>query len=180
MTANTLRDSRAAYNGDLVMDRSAVLSVCERYRYVLRRMWDADLPLLPYIMLNPSTADAAVDDATIRVCIGRAIRMRYGGILVLNLFAFRATDPRALKAVSDPVGPNNDGYLSGVLLGMKPKQVIAAWGDHGALLDRDKTVLALCRAHGVPLYCLGTTKAGNPRHPLRIAYSVEPRLMEPA
>ncbi len=156
------------------MERTAVLSPCDRYRYLLTRTWDVALPVLVFIMLNPSTADASIDDATIRVCIGRAKRMGYGGIVVVNLFAFRATNPWELLSVEDPVGPANDGHIRRVL-NAKPKMVIAAWGGSGHYLDRARRVAHLCDFYRVPLHCLGTTQAGEPRHPLRISYDVAPQ-----
>lgn len=157
------------------MDRDAVLSSCGLYRYWLKREWDGRDPQMVFIMLNPSTADALVDDATIRVCVGRAKRMGCGSIRVLNLFAYRATDPKAMMLAADPVGPENDAYIQSVMRS-KPAMVIAAWGVGGNYMGRARKVSETCVAYGVPLHCLGTTKDGHPRHPLRIAYSVQPQL----
>jgi hypothetical protein len=130
---------------------SATFSPCRTYRYALTRVWAPGRPLAAFIMLNPSTADALDDDATIRRVSGFARSWTAGGILVLNLFALRATDPRQLRQHPDPVGP-----------------VVCAWGVHGVLADRDQRVLELLRARCVRPLCLGTTKDGHPRHPLYV------------
>ncbi len=160
---------------DLALVRSAVLSPCGFYRYRLGRTWDNRLPVLLFIMLNPSTADANVDDATIRVCMGRAMRMDCGGIMVVNLFGYRATSPLDMLVAADPIGPSNDVYIEETLAA-KPKLAIAAWGVGGNHMDRARKIADKCHAFGVPLHCLGVTKDGSPRHPLRIGYAVSPVL----
>lgn len=161
------------------IDKGAVLSDCQRYRYVLWRRWDKSRPRLVWIMLNPSTADAEADDATIRVCMGRARRMGYGGIRVINLFGWRATDPKELTAAEDPVGEANR-YLESHH-GTGEDLNIAAWGDGGLLRGRHReryreALSILCIEYATPLYCLGLTKAGQPKHPLRIAYDIAPHV----
>jgi hypothetical protein len=148
---------------------SAVFSACGRYRYVLRRSWDAALPSVLIIGLNPSTADATADDPTIRRCIRFARDWGYGSLLVANLFAFRCTEPRRLRAVADPVGPRNNWWLA--RLGRQADLIVAAWGVGGALLERDVKVL---RRLG-NIRCLGLTKAGHPRHPLYLPAAIRPR-----
>jgi hypothetical protein len=167
------------------MERGAILSDCGKYRYLLWRRWDKTKPRLIFIMLNPSTADAEVDDATIRVCMGRARRMDLGGIRVLNLFAYRATLPAELGIAADPVGPENDHYIARYL-GMRdfdgqPEPMIAAWGDgglrNGHRRARWREVLSIiCGEMGDPLHHIGLTKAGQPKHPLRVSYGVSPVL----
>src|SRR5438128_1288774 len=98
-----LRNDRGAGMSDLMMQRTAEISACGLYRWHLTRTWDDTRPTLVYIMLNPSKADALVDDATIRICIGRAMRMGCGRLVVLNLFAYRATNPLEMMTVADPV-----------------------------------------------------------------------------
>lgn len=151
--------------------QGAILSACGRYRYTLTREWNKRLPTLTYIMLNPSTADATLDDPTIRRCIGFARGRGFGGIQALNLFAFRATDPRQMKAALDPVGPDNDAHIIAALTGAAATSspVIAAWGVHGAYNGRDDEVHKLSRDCGVNLMCLGSTKGNHPRHPLYVA-----------
>lgn len=146
--------------------KAARISDCGLYRYGLVRRW-SDEPALRFVMLNPSTADAKLDDPTIRRCIGFAKREGYGALIVLNLYAYRATDPKALLSCGDPVGPGNDNMLrahlrSSVGVG---RPVIAAWGAN-AKADRVGQVLDLCP--GVDWRCLGTTKDGHPRHPLYV------------
>lgn len=148
----------------------AVLSECERYRYTLTREWDGGIPPLTFIMLNPSTADATLDDPTIRRCIGFARSRGFGGLRVLNLFAFRATDPAHMKAEADPVGVDNDMHLRAALDTAKNANapVIAAWGVNGIHNGRAAEVRELALQCAVTLICLGTTKDGCPRHPLYV------------
>lgn len=138
-----------------------------RYRYLLWRRW-AEADSLLFIMLNPSTADAERDDPTIRRCIGFARSWGFGGVEVVNLFAWRATLPRALARARDPVGPHNDRAISQAVA--RSRAVIAAWGVHGALGDRDEQVAQLLAA--TRLRCLGLTRDGAPRHPLYVAGKV--------
>jgi hypothetical protein len=120
-------------------------------------------------MLNPSTADAKQDDPTIRRCMGFARRWRYGGIVVVNLFAYRATHPCELLQACDPVGPDNDSALT---LHTAGHRVIAAWGRYGRFQGRAGDVLRLLGGHVVE--CLGTTRQGHPRHPLYVPGSAFP------
>lgn len=116
------------------------------------------------VMLNPSTADATKDDPTIRRCIGFAVRERFGGVEILNLFAFRATAPADLKAAADPVGPDNDQHLRDLFA--RHRTILAAWGAHGAHLGRAEAIIRLAANRGTTLTCLGRTARGHPRHPL--------------
>lgn len=160
------------------MKADAKISDCGSYRYWLLREWDAGVWKLPFIMLNPSTADAGIDDPTIRRCMGFAKALNYGGICVMNLFALRATNPAELKTHPDPVGPENNAQLdllfNRVRLGYVP--VVAAWGTHGSLRGRDKQVIALAAEHGLALHCLGNTKEGHPRHPLYLKADAVPHI----
>ncbi len=131
------------------------------YRYLLWRRW-ADAASVLFVMLNPSTADALRDDPTIRRCLGYARAWGFGAVEVVNLFAWRATDPRELRRAGDPVGPGNDRVIAEAAA--RNHAVIAAWGLHGALLDRGSRVAALLAPFGAR--CLGATAAGMPRHPL--------------
>src|SRR5262245_19133112 len=97
--------------GDLFQTKEALISPCGLYRYWLTRTWDNSLRRVCWVMLNPSTADAEQDDPTIRRCVGFARSWGAGGIIVVNLFAFRASDPKALLRAADPVGPDNDGHI---------------------------------------------------------------------
>jgi len=154
---------------DLVMDRSADLSDCGAYRYSLSRKWggDAYRPIV-FVMLNPSTADASVDDPTIRRCMSFAQRESRTGILVVNLFAFRATSPTDMMESRDPIGADNDLVLSNAFFqaALTDAPVVAAWGAHGSYRARDREVYELALARAIKLQCFGRTKSGAPRHPL--------------
>lgn len=143
----------------------ATISACGEYRYTLDRVWDASLPIALFVMLNPSVADASVNDKTILKCTMYAKREGYGGLTVVNLFALRSTDPRLLTQHPAPVGADNDAWIT-VALGSKPAVVICAWGAHPAAPERAVRVLQILAAHDVPVKCLGTTQKGHPRHPL--------------
>lgn len=149
-------------SGDLFMERDAVISTCGRYRYLLRRAWDHGKPRALFVMLNPSTADAEVDDATIRSCIRLAKGWGFGSFEVVNLFAWRSTDPDALASVSDPHGPDNLRVTEAAM--HRCDIIICAWGAHGMAANRKfhKPV------ERPALYCLGKTKSGAPKHPLYI------------
>lgn len=147
---------------------SATFSPDRVYRYALTRTWNPGGPVVAFVMLNPSTADAFRSDPTIRRCLGFARAWACGGLAVCNLFGLRATDPSALRGHPDPVGPDADLVLADILGAGRVSHVIAAWGVHGTHLDRDRQVAALLARTGHPLYCLGTTAAGHPRHPLYV------------
>ena len=149
----------------------ALYSDCETYRYALSRVWDQAAGQLAFLMLNPSTATELRNDPTIERCERRARALGFGGIEIVNLFAFRATRPADLRRASDPVGPGNDAVLAQRCA--SARLVIAAWGVHGALLDRGPEVARRlpCRLHH-----LGMTQQGHPRHPLYVPYTVQPQL----
>jgi len=147
------------------MVSAASLSACGRYRYELTRVW-AHEPLLTFVMLNPSTADADKDDPTIRRCIGFAKRDGFGGLRVVNLFAFRATQPTDMRAADDPIGPENEARL--IELFSACGTFVAAWGAGGQFAGQASRVRSLADMFGVELQCLGTTKDGYPRHPLYV------------
>ena len=140
--------------------RSAGLSCCGRYRYWLRRIWDPALAHCVFIGLNPSTADAREDDPTLRRCLSFARGWGYGSLLLVNLFSLRATDPRALKMASDPIGPRTDLWLRRAAA--ETDTVIAAWGNGGPLMNRGMKVHQMLKNP----CCLGLTALGMPRHPL--------------
>lgn len=158
---------------------AAKVSECGQYRYWLARDWyECDGPANPlvFVMLNPSTADAEQDDATITRCMRRAAQLGFNGIRVVNLFAFRSTDPAKLLEVADPVGPENDRIIMNVCRGQK--MVVAAWGEEKPhVAPRAAAVKALMRTLDVPLHALALTKAGHPRHPLYVSYSAKPVLL---
>jgi hypothetical protein len=147
---------------------SAVISECGAYRYLLKRTADSMLPMKPpvlFVMLNPSTADAELDDPTIRRCRGFARFWDCNGIAVANLYAYRSTDPKALWQALDPIGPENDIYLRAYA--RECEDVVCAWGSN-AQSHRVAYVAKLMQEAGARLWCLGTTKDGSPRHPLYV------------
>ncbi len=143
------------------------MSECGLYRFRLARTWDEEERPACFIMLNPSTADARKDDPTIRRCISYARSWNAGGIVVVNLFAFRATDPKELLKAADPVGPGNDLHIRKAVERCHP--VVCAWGTKGALLGRGEAVKRLLAEVGVAVKCLAVTKDGHPNHPLYLA-----------
>lgn len=151
---------------DLFLERDARISDCGRYRYLLRRTWDHGKPRTLIVMLNPSTADAEIDDATIRSCIRLSKGLGYGSFEVVNLFAFRATDPAELQRADDPVGPQNDDVIEAAI--GRCDIAICAWGAHPMSGNRSGSVRALIRSYRPAVFCLGTTKSGAPKHPLYI------------
>ena len=146
------------------MFKDAKISECGKYRYLLTRVWgDGDSAV--FLMLNPSTADATVDDPTIRRCIGFAKAWGYAGISVVNLFAWRATKPRELHKARDPVGPENDDWIRKTCDG---RLVVCAWGAVADVHWR-RVAHVVSMLPGANLRCLGTTRSGAPRHPLYVA-----------
>lgn len=155
------------------MKKDALVSGDGKYRYWLSREWDRDGATCLFIMLNPSTADAMEDDPTIRRCIGFARDLGYGRLEVGNLFAFRATDPKALLVAPDPVGPDNNYWL--FRLCARADLVIAAWGANvtrGRAEALRRGIFA--RLPYKEIKCLGVTKAGHPRHPLYLKADSQP------
>lgn len=150
--------------------KSAWISTCGRYRYRLGRFWGPGATL-PFVMLNPSTADADVDDPTIRRCIGFARREGACGIVVVNLFAFRATSPKVMKAAADPYGPDNEAALrmAAKEAAITKTPIVCAWGSH-APATMARSVVRMLSDEGVRLVCLGRTagKGAPPRHPLYV------------
>jgi len=154
----------------------AVYSDCERYRYELTRVWDKAGDKALFIMLNPSTATEVQNDPTVERCERRARALGFGAFRVLNIFAWRDTDPKAMRAAADPIGPKNDAAIR---RGCKwSDKIICAWGTHGAHLDRGTQVTSLLRKTKLPLYHLGLTKHGHPKHPLYIAYAEQPQIWD--
>lgn len=142
------------------------------YRFRLSRVWDASLPRVNFVMLNPSTADAFTLDPTVRRCVGFARAWGAGALEVTNCFALRSTDPAGLKRVDDPVGPGNDAAI--VAAARAAGVVVAGWGVHAELGGRGAVVRALLADAGVALHHLRLTKAGHPGHPLYLPAAVTP------
>lgn len=143
---------------------SAVISACGRYRYRLTR---GEGRLLPFVMLNPSTADAGRDDPTIRRCRSFSLREGYDGIEVMNLYAFRATDAADLWKADDPIGDQTGSHLLDLAWAHRGNWIVCGWGTN-APAARVRNVVALLTSHGSQLVCLGRTKDGHPRHPLYV------------
>lgn len=158
------------------LDKSAVISACGRYRYRLTRTWEASKPVLGVGMLNPSTADGEQDDPTIRKVVGFADRWGFGGILIANLFAWRATDPKALRGVIDPIGPENDLRIAEVAAATH--QFVAGWGALNGppwLRHRaDRVLRGLTET--VDVYAFRITSKGMPEHPLYLPGDLHPVL----
>lgn len=157
-----------------VMERTAQISVCGRYRYELTRRW-AGGPVATFVMLNPSTADGEQDDPTIRRCIGYAKAWDCGGLRVYNLYAYRAAKPADLFKADDPIGPDNDAWLRAMadVAVDEHAPIVAAWGVNA----RPERVAEVCRMRGMAqqLRALDTTKDGHPRHPLYLLAGLTPR-----
>lgn len=154
------------------MKRSASISSCGQYRYTLDREWDAAGTLCVFVMLNPSTADGEQDDPTIRKCIGFAQRWGHGRLRVVNLFAWRATDPKEIKKVNYPVGPENDAVIAAAI--REANFVVAAYGAHGAYGGRNHQVCDIFRREGITTHAVKLTDEGHPYHPLYVSYEAEP------
>jgi hypothetical protein len=155
------------------MKRSAELSTCGKYRWWLRRRW-SDGPIVCFVMLNPSTADAEKDDPTITRCIAFAKAWGFGALSVRNLYPWRATDPkdltRAIKRGLDVRG--GERGLAELAAAGSADLVIAAWGAYRCS-DRAGQFLQLMQAK--PVWCLAATKNGDPAHPLYLAADLLPR-----
>ena len=142
------------------MLKAATISECGKYRYRLSRSGLGGTGRVCWIMLNPSTADAEVDDPTIRRCIGFTKRLGHDEMVVVNLFAFRATDPCRLLEADDPVGPENARYVREAI--DSSTVVIAGWG----VVPKKIRGRSLFFRNWKEIWCLGKTADGSPRHPL--------------
>jgi hypothetical protein len=151
----------------------AAFSPCRRYRYALWRVWRPGLPRILFVGLNPSRANERLDDPTIRRCIGFAQSWGYGGLLVGNLFAWRAADPRLLKRAAEPLGLENEAWLDS--LAGAATRILVCWGRHGGHLERDRWFAA--RHPG--LWCLRENLDGSPAHPLYMRKQQRPRPWRP-
>lgn len=157
------------------MHRGAVFSDCGRYRYQLTRVWDAALPRVAFLLLNPSKAGDERDDGTSTKCVGFAQRFnvegqRYGGCDLVNLYGWIDTEPRALfearRSGIDVVGPANVAYVEQVLA--RAALRVVAWGGNADGFSPIEKFAFLRRF--APLYSLGRNEDGSPTHPGRIAY----------
>jgi len=150
-------------------ESNAVISDCLKYRYMLKRPADFMCPMKStalFIMLNPSTADATLDDPTIRRVRGFSKLWDCNGVIVANLYAYRATNPKELLTADDPIGPENDEWLS--RLAREHGDIVCAWGANAKQDRVDKFIELVSEFDNVRLWCLGLTKKGAPKHPLYI------------
>lgn len=155
------------------LDNGALFSPCRRWRYMLWRRWDPSQDACVFIGLNPSTADETNDDPTIRRCIRYARDWGCGSLWMLNIFAYRATDPNEMKAQGiNAVGPRNNEYLFHAV--RQADISIAAWGVHGDFLSRAQDVKRLLSQGDMRLHVLKLTKHGHPAHPLYLRSDLLP------
>jgi hypothetical protein len=155
------------------MIKTADISPCGTFRWRLTRTWDHSKPVLLFVMLNPSKADASIDDPTVRRCIGFAVRNNYGGIVIVNLFAYRATNPQDLKANGWPQGDGNEQFVRGNALAVHAAngRVVIAWGAHARGRIEATAMLGALRNCGIPLYALKILPGNVPAHPLMLPYT---------
>lgn len=161
-----------------------VFSPCRLYRYTLWRKWDCDSltgcsddlkhshEFVQFIGLNPSTADETRDDPTIRRCIAFAKSWGYGAMCMTNLFAFRATDPKQMMKKENLADIDNQHHI--LSCGSEAAIVVAAWGVNGTFACRDLTVKQWLSQAKIPVFHLGLTKEGHPKHPLYLPKTLTP------
>ena len=171
---------------DLFMRRSAVISPCKLYRYTLSRVWDDGLPVLVVCMLNPSTADDQVEDPTLLALIHFAKLWGYGGLLIVNLYAYRSSSPAEMMKAGSAVGPDNGLHMTNALVTANMRgggRLLAAWGNGGNVDfgygDRAEWFRARARLNMLELICLGTTMGGSPKHPMARGKHRTPRDQQP-
>ena len=155
----------------------AEFSRCRRWRYLLWRRWDPRQPAANFLMLNPSTADERQLDPSCTRARNYAERWGYGGILITNLFAWRATDPEEMKAARDPVGPENDAAI--VRAARRAALVVCAWGNQGAFLERSAAVTEMLGKTKIKLHALRVNGSGEPAHPLYLPGCLKPKTWIP-
>jgi len=149
------------------LSQGATFSACKKYRYRLwREWWSLSVRTILWVLLNPSTADAEHLDPTLRRCLSYSNMWGFGHMEIVNIFAWRSTDPEGLKHSKDPVGPGNDDAI--LEAAHATDRIVVGWGVHGHYLDRDLAVYELLRGAHRELHCLGVTKHGHPKHPLYV------------
>lgn len=156
------------------MKSEAYFSPDRVYRYWLLRVWDERLPVVANIGVNPSTADEKLNDPTVRKDIGFATRLGFGGLLKLNVGAYRATDPRKWRKAADPIGDLNSAqHLHEYMDQFRVSTAIAAWGKNGNyFIGRCEAIVREIKADVcMNLYCFGRNGDGSPRHTLMLPYS---------
>lgn len=158
------------------VENHAHYSACRHYRYDLVRRFAAGAGVANFIMLNPSTATEAFNDPTVARCETRTLAMGFGAMVVTNIFAYRATDPKVMRACPDPVGKENDERI--LRHARAADLVICAWGGHGAFMNRGAAVKAMLAQRGIRLHALRLTAAGEPSHPLYLPHALTPVVWE--
>jgi hypothetical protein len=162
----------------------ALFSPCGLYRWTLERAWDPGRPRLLFIGLNPSRADAECDDPTLRRLLCFARDWGFGALEVVNLFGRCSASPAVLRRCSDPIGPENDHWLRAGLTRLQPQAgdgLWLGWGNGGVWRQRDQQVLVLLAAKlpaDLPLWAIGLTASGQPRHPLYASADAQPLLLQ--
>lgn len=156
------------------MNKGAYISQDGKYRYSLWRDWSngQQTTTVAFVGLNPSTADAEQDDPTIRRCIGFAKAWGCNKLIMVNLFAFRATDPKEMKTAEDPEGPENLAVVKA--LEEHADLIVVAWGAHGSFKEQDSRYISLFKNP----HHLGLTKDGHPKHPLYLKLDTVPKPFE--
>ena len=146
----------------------ARFSKCRKYRYTLWRIWDDSKPKIMFLGLNPSTADEINNDPTVTRCINYSKSWGYGGMYMMNIFAFRTTYPIELKKTNDPVGKNNDYWIQKIY--NNAHKCVGVWGNDGEFKNRFEVIFKL-----IPkLYCLKINNSGQPAHPLYLRSDLKP------
>jgi len=153
-------------------EAGAAFSPCRRWRYLLWRRWEPKLPVVNFLMLNPSTADEHKLDPTCSRARDYAERWNFGSIYITNVFAWRATDPEEMKAAADPVGPGNDAAI--VRAAKTSAITVCAWGNHGGFLGRSTKILEKLKANNILLHALRLNASGEPAHPLYLPGKLKP------
>lgn len=158
----------------------AGISSCGIYRWWLYRCWAVDKPLIIWIMMNPSTADHTKNDPTISKIMRYSKKWGYGGVLVLNIYAFRSSKPENLPQVmSEAVGPRNDWWIKTMFryAARKKIPVVCAWGVRHQ--NRGDWVRVAADDAGLQLMCLELALNAEPKHPRFLSEDLRPRRMKP-
>lgn len=165
-----LANDQLLVNGDYP---AAVFSECGAYRYFLSRRWASGNNCIVWICLNPSTADHQKNDPTVTRLCNFSRKWGYDSLRLLNIFALRSTDPRGLKKIDDPIGPDNDWWFREIAHA-RGQDIVCAWGVHGNYMNRGADVMnSLLLSSGAKTHVLGWTKSGMPKHPLYLAADTE-------
>ena len=153
-------------------ESGARFSRCRRWRYLLWRCWDPKKPLANFLMLNPSTADELKLDPSCTRARNYVEQWGFGGLLITNIFGWRATDPGDMRAARDPVGRGNDQAI--LEAARAARLVVCAWGNHGEHRERAANVLHLLRTNAIELTYLQMNGSGHPAHPLYLSGKLKP------